>query len=78
MDNMETAIKANSYDLQYYIYSVALCRFLKQRIADFDYDKHFGGGFWVFLRGCRIGESTGIFHQKPEREIFESFDLLFG
>ncbi len=77
-DNMGTAIKANSYDLQYYIYSVALCRFLKQRIVDFDYDKHFGGGFWVFLRGCRTGKESGIYHFQPDQDVYLKLNSLFS
>jgi exodeoxyribonuclease V beta subunit len=75
--NMKLAMEANSYDLQFHIYSIALCRFLEQRIADFSYEKHFGGGFWVFLRGCRKGEKNGVYRIKPDKNIFDEISSMF-
>lgn len=75
--NMKLAMEANSYDLQYHIYSIALCRFLEQRIADFSFEKHFGGGFWVFLRGCREGEKNGVFQIKPDKNIYKELSSMF-
>jgi exodeoxyribonuclease V beta subunit len=75
--NMKAAMEANSYDLQYHIYSIALCRYLEQRITDFSFEKHFGGGFWVFLRGCRNGQKNGVYHIKPDKNIFDELSSLF-
>jgi exodeoxyribonuclease V beta subunit len=47
------------------IYTVALKRWLKSRVPDFDFEKHFGGVIYVFLRGARSGSSTGIFRDVP-------------
>ena len=77
-ENMEIAIKANSYDLQYHIYSIALCKFLQQRIPDFDFNKHFGGGFWVFLRGCRKGNTSGIYHFRPDFDLWTKLADYFS
>jgi exodeoxyribonuclease V beta subunit len=76
-ESMQAAIKAANYDLQYHLYAVALCSFLKSRVKDFSYEKHFGGGFWVFLRGCRKGNNNGICHQPPNFEVHSRlFDIL--
>ena len=39
------------YVLQYHIYVLALHRYLRLRVPDYDYDRHFGGVFYIFLRG---------------------------
>jgi exodeoxyribonuclease V beta subunit len=39
------------YDLQYQLYTLALHRYLRHRIADYDYERHFGGVIYLFLRG---------------------------
>jgi exodeoxyribonuclease V beta subunit len=76
-ESMQAAMKAANYDLQYHLYAVALCSFLKSRVKDFSYEKHFGGGFWVFLRGCRKGNHSGICHQLPSFEVHSKlFDIL--
>ncbi len=48
---MEQAMRAHRYDLQYQLYSPALHRYLRHRLADYDYDRHFGGVIYLFLRG---------------------------
>ena len=40
-ENMEEAMKGSNYNLQYYIYTIAANRFLKTKIKDYNYEKHF-------------------------------------
>lgn len=59
---MEQAVRAHRYDLQYQLYSLALHRYLRHRLADYDYDRHFGGVIYLFLRGMDGQEGgQGIF-----------------
>jgi len=59
------------YFLQYHLYSLALHLYLENRLPDYDYDSHFGGIFYVFLRGVdhRLGSDYGIFHEQPPFSI---------
>jgi len=77
-DRMEEAMKGSNYHLQYLIYTVALKRYLTQKIHDFDYDKHFGGVIYVFLRGVRSKGTTGIYFKKPSVERIVVLDEIFG
>lgn len=52
-------MRAHRYDLQYQLYSTALHRYLRHRLADYDYDRHFGGVIYLFLRGMDGQESRG-------------------
>ncbi len=75
-DNIELAMRGNNYHLQYLIYTVAVKRFLSLKLPNFDYDKDFGGVFYVFLRACRKNQSTGIFYSKPDESLINQLDNL--
>jgi len=63
--NLGQAMVERNYTLQYYLYTLALFRYLKHRRPEFDYERHFGGVYYVFLRGVREGTDEGIFYRKP-------------
>ena len=68
-------MKEHHYILQYYIYCAAVHLYLSQRMQNYDYDRHFGGVFYIFTRGVHQDhdESAGIFRDRPEKKLIESF-----
>ena len=71
---------ANShYYLQYMIYMVALHRYLKVRLKNYQYQKHIGGVYYLFLRGMSedTGSRYGIYHDLPDQKLIESLSNLF-
>lgn len=65
------------YYLQYLIYCVALHRYLKQRLVDYTWDTHFGGVFYLFLRGMHPDKKDqGIFFHKPDLELIEALEFI--
>ncbi|MGY4043023.1 exodeoxyribonuclease V subunit beta [Aeromonas hydrophila] len=72
---LEQAMAEHRYDLQYQLYSLALHRLLALRLPGYDFEQHFGGVFYLFLRGMPQG---GIFHTRPSRELVQGLDRLFG
>jgi exodeoxyribonuclease V beta subunit len=62
------------YVLQYHIYTVALDQYLRLRLPGYDYDRHFGGVFYIFLRGVDpdLGPEHGIFRDRPARQLVEA------
>jgi exodeoxyribonuclease V beta subunit len=76
-DRLDAVLTDNNYHLQYLIYSIALKRYLELRLSDFNYERDFGGVYYVFLRGCRSGANTGVFYAKPDQEMVEAMDELF-
>ncbi|MBL0521719.1 exodeoxyribonuclease V subunit beta [Aeromonas enteropelogenes] len=72
---LEQAMVEHRYDLQYQLYSLALHRLLALRLPGYDFDQHFGGVFYLFLRGMPQG---GIFHTRPCRELVQGLDRLFS
>ena len=76
---MEQAMRAHRYDLQYQLYSLALHRYLRHRLADYDYDRHFGGVIYLCLRGMDGQEGgQGIFTTRPVRPLIDGLDQLFA
>lgn len=75
--NMANAMCEHRYDLQYQIYTLALHRYLKTRIVDYDYDVHFAGVYYLFLRGM-TGENAdhGVYFYRPEKPFILAFDAL--
>jgi exodeoxyribonuclease V beta subunit len=72
---LERAMAEHRYDLQYQLYSLALHRLLTLRLPGYDFEQHFGGVFYLFLRGMPQG---GIFHTRPSRELVLGLDTLFS
>ncbi|WP_429143653.1 exodeoxyribonuclease V subunit beta [Aeromonas hydrophila] len=72
---LEQAMAEHRYDLQYQLYSLALHRLLALRLPGYDFEQHFGGVFYLFLRGMPQG---GIFHTRPSRELVLGLDELFS
>jgi exodeoxyribonuclease V beta subunit len=75
-EHLLNAMLAHHYPIQYLFYSLALHRFLARRLADYDYDRHFGGVFYLFLRGMdpHLGYASGVFRERPSRTFIESLD----
>ena len=72
---LEQAMAEHRYDLQYQLYSLALHRLLTLRLPGYDFEQHFGGVFYLFLRGMPQG---GIFHTRPSHELVLGLDRLFS
>jgi exodeoxyribonuclease V beta subunit len=68
------------YWLQYLIYVVAVHRWLRRRLAGYDYETHFGGVRYLFLRGMdpARGAASGVYADRPSRAVIERLDALLG
>lgn len=71
----------HDYVLQYLIYSVALDRHLERTLAAYDYEKNFGGAYYLYLRGLSVEheKGCGVFFDRPALEIIRAVrELLDG
>lgn len=76
--NIEKEIGKSRYDLQYILYTLAIHRYLKFRLGNnYDYDKDFGGIAYLFLRGMNGTSNSGVYFEKPSKQLIEEMDLLF-
>jgi exodeoxyribonuclease V beta subunit len=62
------------YLLQYHLYVVALDRYLAMRLPGYRYEDHFGGVYYVFLRGVHpdVGPHYGVFRDRPPQTLIET------
>ncbi|WP_086108979.1 exodeoxyribonuclease V subunit beta [Xenorhabdus vietnamensis] len=76
---MARAMIEHRYDLQYQLYTLALHRYLRHRLANYDYRQHFGGVMYLFLRGIdKDNPGHGIYHYLPPFEFIDELDTLFS
>ena len=75
---IKRAMAQHGYHLQYLLYVTALHRLLRIRLPDYDYDRHVGGAFYLFLRGMRPQEpGSGVYRDRPSRACIEAIDACF-
>ena len=75
---IKRAMAQHGYHLQYLLYITALHRLLRIRLPDYDYDRHIGGAFYLFLRGMRPQEpGSGVYRDRPSRACIEAIDACF-
>jgi exodeoxyribonuclease V beta subunit len=71
-------MRRNFYLLQLSIYSVALHRYLRVRQPGYDFEQHFGGAFYIFLRGIDPAQpQNGVFFRRPTRAFVEKLSGIF-
>ncbi len=77
-ERLAVVMGRHHYVLQYLLYVVALHRYLALRVAGYDYDTHFGGVYYLFVRGMAPGHalSTGVFRDRPSRALIEGLGAL--
>lgn len=79
---MAKEMARHGYHLQYLLYSVALDRFLRHRLPDYDPQRHFGGAVYLFLRGVRPGWRTdegspaGVYVHRPTLAVITELSML--
>ncbi len=75
-ESLTHVIAREDYYLQYLFYTLALHRYLGQRLSDYDYERHFGGVFYLFLRGMDPdkGAAYGVYRDKPPKELIAALD----
>lgn len=79
---MYRTMQADYYILQYHIYTLALHQHLRIRKPDYCYGDHFGGVFYIFIRGvdAKRGPEYGIYYDLPDADFIEALgeNLIAG
>ena len=78
-EGMRQAMLEHNYYLQYHLYTLAADLFLEKRLPGYDYRTHFGGVFYIFLRGIDPKDpSRGIFRDRPTEETMKNLRGLIS
>ena len=75
---LQDAMQQHFYVLQYHLYVLALCQYLRMRHHCFRYASHFGGVFYLFIRGInsRRGPEYGIYFDLPEPALINALGTV--
>ncbi len=69
---------AKSYLMQAAIYVLAVDKFLNFRVPDYDYNRHFGGVFYLYVRGMDgLRRNQGVFKMCPELDFIRELSKIF-
>ncbi|MEX0823091.1 MAG: exodeoxyribonuclease V subunit beta [Balneolaceae bacterium] len=71
---LKNEIESAGYDLQYHLYTVALVKYLRNNLPGFEYEKHFGGAAYLFIRGMRAGSDQGVWFHKPKPDVIRNLE----
>ncbi|MBF0197222.1 MAG: exodeoxyribonuclease V subunit beta [Planctomycetes bacterium] len=77
IETLTATMTDHHYILQAIIYSLALHLLLKRRMPNYDYDRDFGGYYYVFVRGTQEGQNSGIYHSKPTKALIEDLERIW-
>ena len=67
----------SAYLLQAAIYSLAVDRWLNSTLTGYDYQKHFGGYYYLFMRGINQKNNNGVFFDRPTPEFIADLNRAF-
>ncbi len=72
--SLQKAMAEGFYHLQYHLYTVAVHKYLEVRIPGYRYESHFGGVFYLFLRGIdpAKGGDYGVYRHRPAAAAIEA------
>ena len=78
-EQLEQAMTSHHYHLQYLLYSLALHSFLKLRLKNYDFEQHFGGNYYLFLRGMSQDNKhyEGVYFSRPTQALVNKLDHIF-
>ena len=77
-DALEHNLRQNFYDLQALIYTLALHRYLRWRLPDYQPQQHLGGVEYLYLRGMHPEQTSGIYHRPVDHQALSALDALFA
>lgn len=77
--NLTEHIIGNFYDLQFLIYSLALHRYLQCRVDNYQFKQHFGGVYYLYLRGMSREnvDFNGVFFHALNEDLMNELDAIF-
>ena len=75
-ERLAQSMDEEGYHLQHLLYLLALHRFLRTRLADYDYRRHVGGVLYLYLRGMdpESGAARGVYRVRPAAALVEALD----
>ncbi|WP_130803606.1 UvrD-helicase domain-containing protein [Acinetobacter ihumii] len=77
-ESIQQNMRQSSYWLQAALYLVALHRYLKVKLQNYQIEQHLGGASYLYLRGMNGQPQQGYFYWQPETEFILRLDAILG
>jgi exodeoxyribonuclease V beta subunit len=76
--NQELAMAGSHYYLQALIYLVALHRYLKHQLTDYNIDQHLGSAWYLFVRGITGQPGNGVYELDSNKQLILALDEVMS
>lgn len=78
VESITQSMSLASYWLQAGLYLVALHRYLKVKMQNYDIEQHLGGATYLYLRGMNGEAEQGYYYWQPSTEFVLRLDAILG
>jgi len=75
---LRQAMDHSHYRLQALLYTVALHRYLRQRLAGYDPATHLGEAIYLFVRAAGLAPGAGVWSQRFDPALLAAVDAVFA
>jgi len=75
---LNAAMDQHHYPLQALLYTVALHRYLRERLPGYAPQIHLGESWYLFLRGVGLETDAGVWQQRWPAALIEDLDAAFA
>ncbi|MCP3968086.1 MAG: exodeoxyribonuclease V subunit beta [Lentisphaerae bacterium] len=77
-EDLAESMNESNYLLQAAIYMLALDKYLHTRLPGYDFNKHFGGVFYLYVRGMTAETADyGVYSMRPPKEVLTMLESIF-
>ena len=77
-ESLTQAMREHNYGLQYWLYSLVLHQYLQKRLPGYQFDQHFGGVRYLFVRGMQVEQAmSGVYSDMPDEQRINELAELF-
>ncbi|MGH8160262.1 MAG: exodeoxyribonuclease V subunit beta [Rhodanobacter sp.] len=76
--SLDAAMAEHHYPLQALLYTVALHRYLRQRMDGYTAEQHLGDSWYLFVRALGLGPGLGVWRHRWPVALIEALDDAFA
>lgn len=73
-----TAMDGHHYRFQALLYTIAVDRYLRQRITNYRRDTHLGEAIYLFVRAVGLAPALGIWRHRFDDDLLDAVDAVLG
>ncbi len=75
---LDLAMAANHYRFQALLYTIAIDRYLRQRVAGYRRDCHLGAAIYLFVRAVGLAPYAGIWSERFDDALLDAVDAVLA